>query len=167
MAMIEENLLGLILLLLAAAAVVVWVLLSNRRERVALTNDEEAPRRTLPPLPKMPPPPAETSAPAHPPEPVVAMRFAETIPEPDGEANGAADDLTRMKGIGPKVVATLARLGITRYDQIAAWSDDDAAAVDAKLGTFKGRITRDHWVEQAKLLAGGDVAGYEAKFGKL
>lgn len=158
MALIEENLLGLILLLLVAAAVVAWVLLSNRRERVELTRDEEAPRRTLPPLPKAPPP-------VEPPpvEPVAAMRFPEAIPE----TAAPADDLTRMKGVGPKVVAALAALGVTRYDQIAAWSDEDAALVDAKLGTFKGRIARDHWVEQARLLAAGDLAGYEAKFGKL
>lgn len=157
MALIEENLLGLILLLLVAAAVVVWVLLSNRRERVTLTRDEEASRRTLPPLPKAPAPLAP------PPEPVTEMRFAEAIPASDTPA----DDLTRMKGVGPKVAATLAGLGITRYEQIAAWTDEDAMSVDAKLGAFKGRIARDHWIEQAKLLAASDVAGFEAKFGKL
>lgn len=167
MALIEENLLGLILLLLVAAAVVVWVLLANRRERVELTHDEEAPRRTLPPLPKVPVEPAAAAPPSpelvHPPEPVTPMRFAEAIPDVDAPP----DDLRRMKGVGPKVVATLAAMGITRYAQIAAWTDEDAAAVDAQLGAFKGRIARDHWIEQAKLLAADDVAGFEAKFGKL
>jgi predicted flap endonuclease-1-like 5' DNA nuclease len=80
---------------------------------------------------------------------------------------GPADELTRMKGVGPKVAALLNGLGITRFDQIAEWSDDDVARVDAQLGAFKGRIARDQWVEQARLLAAGDTAGYEAKFGKL
>jgi predicted flap endonuclease-1-like 5' DNA nuclease len=80
---------------------------------------------------------------------------------------GPADELTRMKGVGPKVAALLNGLGVTRFDQIAAWSDADVARVDAQLGAFKGRIARDQWVEQARLLAAGDTAGYEAKFGKL
>lgn len=80
---------------------------------------------------------------------------------------GPADELTRMKGVGPKVAAMLNGLGITRFDQIAAWSDDDLARVDAQLGTFKGRAMRDQWVEQARLLAAGDTTAYEARFGKL
>ena len=58
-------------------------------------------------------------------------------------------------------------LGVTRFSQIAAWTDEDIARIDASLGTFAGRITRDNWVEQAKLLAAGDTAGFEGKFGKL
>jgi predicted flap endonuclease-1-like 5' DNA nuclease len=80
---------------------------------------------------------------------------------------GPPDELTRMKGVGPKVAALLNGLGVTRFDQIAAWNEADVARVDAQLGAFKGRIARDQWVEQARLLAAGDTAGYEAKFGKL
>ena len=79
----------------------------------------------------------------------------------------AGDDLTLLKGVGPKLSARLADLGITSYAQIAAWGEADIAAVDAQLGTFAGRATRDNWVEQAGFLARGDHAGYEAKFGKL
>ena len=79
----------------------------------------------------------------------------------------ATDDLGRLKGVGPKLVALLGTLGITRYDQIAGWSDADIDRVDAQLGPFQGRIRRDNWVEQARLLAGGDTAAYEAQFGKL
>jgi len=82
-------------------------------------------------------------------------------------AQGEPDDLRRIKGIGPKLNALLAELGITRYDQIAAWSAADIAKVDAHLGTFQGRIVRDNWVEQAGLLARGDTAGFAAKFGNL
>ncbi len=79
----------------------------------------------------------------------------------------AGDDLTRIKGVGPKLRARLTELGVTRFDQIANWTDADIAKIDASLGTFAGRPTRDNWVEQAKLLASGDKAAYEAKFGKL
>ena len=80
---------------------------------------------------------------------------------------GPADDLTVLKGLGPKAAAQLNALGVTRYAQIAGWSDDEVAAVDAGLGAFKGRILRDQWVEQARYLAAGDRAGFEVKFGKL
>ena len=82
-------------------------------------------------------------------------------------ASGAVDDLTRLKGVGPKLSAILQVLGVNRYDQIANWSDDDIARIDPQLGAFQGRIVRDDWVEQARLLAAGDVAGFEAKFGKV
>ena len=79
----------------------------------------------------------------------------------------AATELTRIKGLGPKLAATLADLGITRVEQIAALSPGTAAELDAKLGSFQGRMARDRWIEQATLLAAGDTAGYEAAFGKL
>jgi len=78
-----------------------------------------------------------------------------------------ADDLTRIKGVGPKLSTLLGSLGITRFSQIAAWSDADMAAIDGKLGAFAGRPARDNWVEQARLLASGDTAAYEGKFGKI
>ena len=69
--------------------------------------------------------------------------------------------------MGPKLSARLADLGVNSFAQIAGWQTADIAAVDAQLGTFAGRATRDNWVEQAGFLARGDHAGYEAKFGKL
>jgi predicted flap endonuclease-1-like 5' DNA nuclease len=80
---------------------------------------------------------------------------------------GPPDNLTRMKGVGPKVATLLAEIGVTHYAQIAAWGEDDITAVDARLGAFTGRITRDRWVEQAGYLARGDIAGFEREFGKL
>lgn len=77
------------------------------------------------------------------------------------------DDLTRIKGLGPKIATALRALGVSRYAQIAAWTEEDIARIDAQLGAFAGRATRDNWIEQAKLLAADDVAAYEAKFGKL
>lgn len=77
------------------------------------------------------------------------------------------DDLTRIKGVGPKLAALLAGLGVTRFAQIAAWTDADQVRIDGQLGSFAGRPARDQWIEQARLLAAGDTAGYESRFGKL
>lgn len=103
--------------------------------------------------------PAPVPAPAPAPEPA-------PLPEMAAPA-GPPDDLSRIKGVGPKLVTLLNALGITRYDQIAAWTAADVAAIDTHLGDFSGRPTRDKWVEQAGFLASGDVAGFEARFGKL
>lgn len=77
------------------------------------------------------------------------------------------DDLTRLKGVGPKLAALLAQLGVTSFSQIAAWTDADLALIDPQLGAFAGRPARDKWIEQARLLAADDTAAYEAQFGKL
>lgn len=81
-------------------------------------------------------------------------------------AQGAPDDLMLLKGVGPKLNALLTGLGITRFDQIAAWTQEDIAAIDPHLEPFSGRVEREDWVGQAKLLAAGDMAGFEAKYGK-
>lgn len=86
---------------------------------------------------------------------------------PAAETPGGADDLRRIKGVGPKLVALLHGLGVTRYAQIAGWTDADIDRIDPQLGAFAGRIRRDSWVEQAKLLSAGDTAGFEERFGKL
>ena len=78
-----------------------------------------------------------------------------------------ADDLTRIKGLGPKIATLLRGLGITRFDQIATWSEADVARIDPQLGTFQGRIARDNWIEQARYLSAGDVSGFESRFGKV
>ena len=99
-------------------------------------------------------------------EPVVAptpIPASPSVAMPAGES----DNLLRMKGVGPKLNQQLIDLGVTRYAQIANWTDADIAAIDGKLGNFKGRPVRDQWVDQAKYLAAGDFAGFEAKYGKL
>lgn len=92
------------------------------------------------------------------PEPVVApepqpVPVAETPPEPVKAADGEAEDLTAIKGLGPKAAAALIEGGVTRIDQIAAWSPSDIADWDARING-RGRIMRDDWVGQAKTLAG-------------
>ena len=81
--------------------------------------------------------------------------------------SGEVDDLTRLKGVGPKLAARLRELGITQFSQIAAWGESDIDAFDKQLGDFAGRIRRDNWIEQASLLASGDQATFHEKFGAI
>ncbi|HEY5711470.1 MAG TPA: hypothetical protein VIT38_06210 [Allosphingosinicella sp.] len=78
-----------------------------------------------------------------------------------------ADDLQRLKGVGPKFVAQLNALGVTRFDQLAGLNSNEVAHLDERLGAFQGRLVRDRIVEQADYLARGDTDGFEEKFGSL
>jgi predicted flap endonuclease-1-like 5' DNA nuclease len=82
-------------------------------------------------------------------------------------ASGPPDNLQTLKGVGPKLASQLNELGISRFDQLASLSPSQAASIDERLGTFKGRLARDRVVEQAGYLARDDRAGFEAAFGKL
>ena len=71
-----------------------------------------------------------------------------------GEARGGqADDLKLIKGVGPKLETLLHSLGFFHFDQIANWTAEEIAWVDENLAGFKGRVTRDDWIVQAKVLA--------------
>ena len=65
---------------------------------------------------------------------------------------GKADNLKEIEGIGPAMEKLVNEMGFYHFDQIASWSDADVALVDAEMKTFKGRITRDKWVAQAKII---------------
>ncbi|PIE09090.1 MAG: hypothetical protein CSA73_00340 [Rhodobacterales bacterium] len=69
--------------------------------------------------------------------------------------DGQADDLKMIKGVGPALEQLCNRLGFFHFDQIAAWTPEEVAWVDANLEGFKGRVSRDDWVEQARILAEG------------
>ncbi|MEP2030086.1 MAG: NADH-quinone oxidoreductase subunit NuoE [Paracoccaceae bacterium] len=73
-----------------------------------------------------------------------------------------ADDLKMIKGVGPKMENMLNGMGFYHFDQVAKWSADELAWVDQNLDGFKGRASRDGWIEQAKLLA----SGAETEFSK-
>lgn len=96
--------------------------------------------------------------------PVAAVSSAGTEPattKADGPATltaargGQPDNLKEIKGIGPKLETMLHGMGFYHFDQIASWSADELAWVDQNLTGFKGRASRDNWVEQAKILASG------------
>jgi predicted flap endonuclease-1-like 5' DNA nuclease len=66
----------------------------------------------------------------------------------------AEDDLTKIKGIGPKYAAALKEIGIRRFAEIAAWSDNDVLRVADKLRAPPSRIRNAGWIEAARALSG-------------
>lgn len=77
-----------------------------------------------------------------------------------------SDDLGMLRGISPQLVELLRSLGVSHFEQIANWTPADIERIDPYLGIFRGRIISDQWVEQAKLLAVGDLTGFTARFGE-
>lgn len=65
---------------------------------------------------------------------------------------GVADDLKKIEGIGPALEKLCNEMGIFHFDQIAGWGANEIAWMDSNLKGFKGRVTRDKWVRQAKLI---------------
>jgi large subunit ribosomal protein L21 len=63
------------------------------------------------------------------------------------------DDLTEIRGVGSGTVKKLKDLGVTSFEQVAAWTHNDVTRFDNALG-LRGRIAREGWVEQAKELVG-------------
>ncbi|MFQ6548033.1 50S ribosomal protein L21 [Aestuariibius sp. 2305UL40-4] len=66
--------------------------------------------------------------------------------------DGQPDDLKKISGVGPALEKKLHDNGVFHYDQIMAWGAEEIAYMDDQL-SFKGRIERDNWVEQATALA--------------
>ena len=188
--LLQENVILLIAALLVGIAVAWWIFVANRKTTVqrdeTRVEDQAAPARRNQALIDSAPSARESEPPVPPvtPETVggagVAVaaaaaeeeRMAAPAPSP-APAPAAApapevsggDDLSRIKGVGPKLVAKLHDLGVATFSEIAGWTDEDIDRIDLQLGRFSGRIRRDHWVEQARLLSAGDETAYAAKFG--
>lgn len=126
---------------------------------------------------------AEHAKPAPAPAPVAAVAAPQPSPSPApaaptaeagasrpaalaGPRAGGADDLKKIKGIGPKLEQLCHKLGFYHFDQIANWTAAEVAWVDDNLEGFKGRVTRDTWVEQARLLASGAETAFSRKVDK-
>ncbi len=158
---------------LIALVVLWWVVMATRRTRVAIDRrdslDEGAARAARNQALIDAAPAATGIAPVPPPVPEaiggVGIAVAAGVEHAELAQAQNRDDLTRIKGLGPKLALTLADLGVTRFSQIASWSDADIDRIDSQLGRFQGRIRRDSWVEQAKHLANGDMDAFEARFG--
>jgi predicted flap endonuclease-1-like 5' DNA nuclease len=88
-------------------------------------------------------------------EPPAEAAPAARRPAAMAAAEGIADDLKRIKGVGPKLEEMLNGMGIYHYRQIAAWGPEEIAWCDDNLEGFKGRVSRDEWVAQAGILAAG------------
>jgi len=138
--------------------------------KVAPTVGKSAPKpAAAKPAPKPAPKPAQKAAPKPAPKPAPTPKQdakPEAAPAAPAEAGkrpvalsaprpGGADDLKKIKGVGPKLEQLCNDLGFYHYDQIAAWTADEVAWVDDNLEGFKGRVSRDDWVAQAKVLASG------------
>lgn len=65
------------------------------------------------------------------------------------KAVAGADNLKELSGVGPALEKKLHAEGITAFAQIAKWTDADVEDFGEKL-SFKGRIEREGWIEQAK-----------------
>ncbi|MDW4548185.1 NADH-quinone oxidoreductase subunit NuoE [Defluviimonas sp. D31] len=100
------------------------------------------------------------------PAPAKASGAAKRPQALDVAREGGADDLKKIKGVGPKLEELLNSLGFYHFDQIAAWTAEELAWVDENLEGFKGRASRDGWVEQAKLLAAGGETEFSARVEK-
>lgn len=116
------------------------------------------------------------------PEPVIApAAFVAPTPDPepdpepalDGDrpvlfdtaTDGAADDLKKIKGIGPVLEKRLQDVGVFYFRQIAAWTDDNVAWINSKM-EFPGRVQREEWVKQAKIFRDGGETEFGQRYDK-
>jgi predicted flap endonuclease-1-like 5' DNA nuclease len=127
-----------IAVIVGALLLVIVVLRRGRGQRVTLTEQDSSTRTLARP---------EAAPPAAP-----APQLADS-------------ELTRLKGVGPKLAAALDAEGFGSLQKLAALDAAQQAELDAKLGGFAGRVQRDRLVEQAQLLT-SNPAAYEAAFGK-
>lgn len=154
-----------VLIAIIAAGIILWLMMGRKGADTPAAPMQ--PRAVEPPPPSPPVvPEAIPAAPPAPAAPVAKPAVKDAAPEMPG-GDSAPDNLLALKGVGPKIATLLKAEGVTRFAQIATWTDADIAAIDARLGNFAGRAVRDNWVDQARLLAAKDVAAYEAKYGKL
>ena len=154
------------LILIAAAAVALAYLLLRPRQRVQLT--DSAPRR-----PHMSAGGREREGRGF------AGEAAAAASDVTGEILGAsvhrklsgekntADDLSLLKGVGPKFADALHTLGFHRFEQLAHLTPTEIERLDEQLGAFRGRISRDRIVEQSDYLARNDLDGFQQRFGAL
>ena len=131
--------------------------LKARARKAAGAASASAPKPAAkPPVKPAPQPVAALKAP----EPVAALPKQSRPALLAAARGGVSDDLKRIKGIGPKLEAMLHGMGVHHFDQIASWTEAELAWVDDNLEGFKGRASRDAWVDQAKVLAAGGVTEF-------
>ena len=79
---------------------------------------------------------------------------------------GGADNLKQIKGVGPQLEKMLNKLGVYHFDQVASWRAKEVKWVDENLEGFNGRVSRDEWVKQSKVLAKGGVTEFSKRVKK-
>lgn len=135
-------------------------------EPIASAPPTATPTTTVPPKPAPAAPPKAAPA-ARQPAPSAA-KSAPGGTKPGGlEAprDGRADNLRKISGVGPKIEGLLHELGVFHFDQITGWSEENIEWVDGFL-KFKGRIGRENWIEQAKVLAAGGETEFSSRSSK-
>lgn len=149
---------------------VCWNVCKSRRELAARLYEEDDAEADAAPAPvtraaaPVAAPAAAPVAPAAATEPEAPAAEIGTRPAAlDGPREGGGDHLTKIKGVGPKLADLCNSLGFYHFDQIAAWTADEVAWVDENLEGFKGRVSRDDWVAQAKILAAGGETEFSAR----
>lgn len=117
--------------------------------------------------------PAAKKAPANKPAEKAADKPARKPVAKDGKPEmmskpraGGADDLKQIKGVGPKLEKLLNSMGVYHFDQVAGWRKKEVEWVDENLEGFKGRVSRDEWVKQAKVLAKGGTTEFSNRVKK-
>jgi predicted flap endonuclease-1-like 5' DNA nuclease len=127
--------------------------------------------------PKPVPSPQPAVAPKVEPE-AAAVKVVETSPAPSGKkiettapkaadmSGGQPDNLKEIKGVGPKLEETLHENGITRFAQIAAWTEADVDRFAEVIGRMGSRIRTDDWVAQARILATGGETEFSQRVEK-
>ena len=118
--------------------------------------------------------PAATKAAA---KPAAAKPAAEAAAKPAAKAAakpavlakaraGGADNLKMIKGVGPVLEKALHTTGVFHFDQVGAWTKADAEWFDDNVKGANGRVIRDGWVKQAKILAKGGTTEFSARVKK-
>ena len=141
-----------------------WIFCSELKPLVQ-PNDTSAAPSAPEPAPVSEPAPATAPVAQAPKAEAPEVEAVEDVVRPEalsGARDGGADDLKMIKGVGPKLEIMLNELWFYHFDQIAGWSAAEVAWVNDNLTGFKGRVSRDNWVEQARKLA----SGQETEFSK-
>ena len=107
-----------------------------------------------------------TSKPATTPTEATSARAGKKPRTMKAPRKAGADDLKMIKGVGPKMEKLLNSLGFFHFDQVAKWTADEVLWVDQNLEGFKGRVSRDNWVQQAGVLASGGVTEFPSRVKK-
>ena len=120
------------------------------------------PAKPAAPKPAAKPAAAKASAPAKSAtsKPAAAKKAAPAAAKP---ASGKPDNLRRLIGIGPVNEKLLKAQGVTSFAQIAGWTAADIKRIEDVMN-FDGRIARERWIEQAKLLAAGNEKEFAKQF---
>ena len=88
-------------------------------------------------------------------------------PEVLGQArDGGPDDLKMIKGVGPALEKALQINGVFHFDQIGSWTKHDALWFDKNVKGAGGRILRDEWIKQARILSEGGITEFTSKVKK-